>query len=91
MTSATELVPHEHVVFTEFDEGEGILVDLNTKKYFQLNETAVIVWRGLEKDKPLDEIVSEIVKAYEISVEHATESVRKLLDNLRAYKLVHTR
>ena len=91
MTSATELVPHEHVVFTEFDEGEGILVDLNTKKYFQLNETAVIVWRGLEKDKPLDEIVSEIVKTYETSVEHATESVRKLLDNLRAYKLVHTR
>ena len=90
MTSATELVPHEHVVFTEFDEGEGILVDLNTKKYFQLNETAVIVWRGLEKNKPLDEIVSEIVKTYEISVEHATESVRKLLDNLRAYKLVRT-
>ena len=33
--STTGLLPHEHVVFTEFDAGEGILVDLNTKKYFQ--------------------------------------------------------
>ena len=41
--SATGLVPQEHVVFTEFDAGEGVLVDLNTKKYFQLNETAVVV------------------------------------------------
>jgi hypothetical protein len=89
--SATELEPHEHVVFTEFDEGEGILVDLNTKKYFQLNETAVIVWRGLEKKQPIGEIVAEIVKTYEITDAHATESVRKLLDNLRAFKLVHTR
>ena len=88
MTSATELVPHEHVVFTEFDEGEGILVDLNTKKYFQLNETAVIVWRGLEKNQPLEEIVSEIVKTYDTSRAHATESVQRLLDNLRAFKLV---
>jgi len=84
-------VPHEHVVFTEFDEGEGILVDLNTKKYFQLNETAVIVWRGLEKNRSLDEIVSEIVKTYDISDAHATESVRKLLENLRAFKLVRPR
>lgn len=84
-------MPHEHVVFTEFDEGEGILVDLNTKKYFQLNETAVIVWRGLEKNRSLDEIVSEIVKTYDISDAHATESVRKLLENLRAFKLVRPR
>ena len=49
--STFELVPHEHVVFTEFDAGEGVLVDLNTKKYFRLNETALIVWRGLEKNR----------------------------------------
>ena len=91
MTSATGLVPHEHVVFTEFDEGEGILVDLNTKKYFQLNETAVIVWRGLEKNQPLDEIVSEIVKTYDITDAHAGESVQRLLDKLQAFKLVRPR
>jgi predicted transcriptional regulator len=86
-----ELIPHEHVVFTEFDDGEGVLVDLNTKKYFQLNETALIVWRGLEKKRTLDEIVKEITDAYDVTPEHATESARKLIENLRAFKLVRRR
>ena len=81
--STTGLLPHEHVVFTEFDAGEGILVDLNTKKYFQLNETGTLVWRGLEKNRTLEEIVGEITAAYDVTPEHASESVRKLLDNLR--------
>ena len=89
--STTELVPHEHVVFTEFDAGEGVLVDLNTKKYFQLNETALIIWRGLEKNRTLAEIVEEITAAYDVTPEHATESVRRLLENLRAFKLVRPR
>ena len=87
--STTGLAPHEHVVFTEFDEGEGILVDLNTKKYFQLNETGLIVWRGLERGRSLEEIVGEITAAYDVTPEHAAESVRRLLENLRAFKLVH--
>ena len=86
--SATGLVPQEHVVFTEFDAGEGILVDLNTKKYFQLNETALIVWRGIEKDRTLGEIVEEITARYDVTPEHATESVRRLLENLSAFRLV---
>ena len=88
MTSTNGLVSQEHVVFTEFDAGEGILVDLNTKKYFQLNETGTIVWRGLEKKQTLEEIVGQITAAYDVTPEHAAESVRKLLDNLRSFKLV---
>ena len=89
--STFELVPHEHVVFTEFDAGEGVLVDLNTKKYFRLNETALIIWRGLEKNRTPAEIVEEITARYNVTPEHANESVRRLLENLRAFKLVRPR
>ncbi|HZT60075.1 MAG TPA: PqqD family protein [Pyrinomonadaceae bacterium] len=89
--TTTGFAPHEHVVFTEFDAGEGILVDLNTKKYFQLNETALIVWRGIENDKTLVEIVGEITAAYDVTPERATESVQRLLENLSAFKLVRRR
>ena len=65
--STTEMVPHEHVVFTEFDAGEGVLVDVNTKKYFRLNETALIVWRGLEKNRTPAEIVEEITARYDVT------------------------
>lgn len=81
--SATRLVPQEHVVFTEFDAGEGVLVDLNTKKYFQLNETAVVVWRGLEEGLSLEEIAGRITSRYDVDSERASESVRKVLENFR--------
>jgi hypothetical protein len=86
--SANGLVPHEHVVFTEFDEGEGVLVDLDTKKYFQLNETGTLVWRALERGQTLEEIVGAVTAAYDVSPEHAAESVGRLLDNLLAFNLV---
>ena len=81
--STTGLLPHEHVVFTEFDAGEGVLVDLNTKKYFQLNETAVVVWRGLEDGLTFEEIVGRITSAYEVEDARAAESVRRALENFR--------
>lgn len=86
-----ELTPQEHVVFTEFDGGEGVLVDLNTKRYYQLNETAVLVWRCLEQGKSYAEIVGEVTAAYNVTPEHAAESVDRLLLNLESYKLVRPR
>lgn len=84
-------VPHDHIVSTEFDGGEGVLVDLNTKRYYQLNETAMTVWRGLEKGQTLDEIVRAITSVYDVSPEHAVRSVENLLQSLQSYKLVRPR
>ena len=84
----TNLVPGKHVVVTDFDGGEGILVDLNTKKYYQLNETAMIVWKGLEQGKSTNEIAADITSSYEVALEKATISVERIVDNFQTYKLV---
>jgi len=83
-----QLTPGKHVVATDFDGGEGILVDLNTKKYYQLNETAMIVWRGLEQGKTTTEIASDITSSYEVALDKATHSVERIVDNFQTYKLV---
>ena len=84
-------VPHEHVVSTVFDGGEGVLVDLNTKKYFQLNETAMLVWRGLEQKRTLEEIVAEMTARYDVTPEHAAASIERVLRDLQAQKLLRPR
>lgn len=89
--SAEELAPQDHIVFTEFDGGDGVLVDLDTKKYFQLNPTATVVWRGLEGGKTLGEIVRDMTDEYDVTPEHAARSVERLLSNLRDFKLVRLR
>ncbi|HKS09764.1 MAG TPA: PqqD family protein [Pyrinomonadaceae bacterium] len=86
--NGTNLTTGKHVVVTDFDGGEGILVDLNTKRYYQLNETAMLVWRGLEQGKSVGEIVADVTSAYEVETEKATTSVQRLLDSFQTYKLV---
>lgn len=82
------LVPVKDIVFTDFEAGEAILVDLNTTKYYQLNETGALIWRGLEKGSSLEDIVAEMQNLYDVSSEHALASVEKLLLSLESKKLV---
>lgn len=81
-------VPQKDVVFTDFEGGEGILVDLNTKQYYRLSETGALIWRGLESGSTVEEIVSEMQTLYEVTREHALTSVDKLLLTLESNKLV---
>ena len=86
--NVTNVSPGKHVVATDFDGGEGILVDLNTKKYYQLNETAMIVWKGLEKGKTTGEIAADITSSYEVALDKARVSVERIVDNFQTYKLL---
>ncbi len=80
--------PVNNVICTEFDGGEGILVDLNARRYYQLNETALLIWKGLEKGGTVDDIVDEVVAEYHVESNHARLSVESLIGRLQSYKLV---
>lgn len=88
----TEIIAQsrDHVVCTEFEGGEGILVDLNTKRYYQLNETALLIWRCLEEGCTVEEIVNEVVAHYAVDPGHARQSVEILLRSLISYRLVES-
>jgi len=83
-----QVVPIKDVVYTDFQGAGGILVDLKTKQYYQLNETGSLIWRGLEKGDTVDDIAFEMSTIYEVTPEHARESVETLLSNLQMRKLV---
>jgi hypothetical protein len=85
------LVPYEHVLSTVYEDGDGLLVDLKTKKYYQLNETAVLVWRGLEKGRTVEEIVSEMTSRYDVAPERAAASVERVLREMQSQKLLARR
>lgn len=87
----TKSTPSDQIICTEFDGGEGILVDLNTKRYYELNETALLVWKGLEKGLGIDGIVAQVMAEYDVEPEHARSSVETLMARLGSYKLVVSR
>ena len=65
-----------------------MLVDLNTKRYYTLNETAMLIWRGLEDGKSTPEIARDICNRYEVSEEHATAAIERLVASLGAHRLL---
>lgn len=86
--NSAALSPGDHVIFTDLDGREGVLVDLNTKKYYQLNETASLIWRGLEKHFPLGQIAKEMTERYDVTLEQATASIERALRHFDAQKLL---
>jgi hypothetical protein len=85
---ASAPLPYEHVLFTDLDGLEGVLVDLNTKEYYQLNETASLIWRGLEKRLPVSLIAEEMVERYDVTLERAMASIETALRQFNEQKLV---
>lgn len=88
---ATTPVPHEHVVFTDLDGTEGVLVDLDTKQYFQLNATASLIWRGLARGASIDQITGELTAEFDVTPDHARRSVDTALADFAAKRLVRSR
>jgi len=82
--------PYDHVIFTDLDGVEGVLVDLNTRQYFQLNETASLIWRGLAKGTPLADIAREMTEMYDVTLDHALSSVEAAVARFRAHHLVNS-
>lgn len=78
------------IFFTSFDGGEGILVDLNTKHYYRLNETGAVIWKALEAGRSVDDIVRDLQALYEVASDHARASIHRLLHSLEANKLIES-
>jgi len=87
MTTATP-TPHDHIVSTEFEGGEGVLVDLNSKQYYQLNETAMLVWRCLENGQSLEAIVSEMTTIYDVPAEQAASKIEQIVQDFQSRNLI---
>lgn len=53
-------------VLTAHLEGEAVLLDMETKRYYRLNDTAAAIWRGLEKGLTRTELRESLLQEYEI-------------------------
>lgn len=88
LTTSTKVSPDANVVFTEMENGESVLLHLGTNEYFSLNETGTLIWKGISDDRNLGEIGKELEETFDVTNEQATQSVKRLVDELVAQKLV---
>ncbi len=75
------------VACTELDDG-AVLLNLDTKYYFNLNETGLRIWQILEESQNPLEIAERLANEYEVEMERAKASVVKLMEDLEKDGLI---
>lgn len=85
--------PHPQVLFTQIDDGSGVLLHLDTKFYFTLNRTGVVVWKALAEGeaRSIADIGARIAALFRVDAEAATRDAEALLEELLADGLVQRR
>lgn len=75
--------PNPQVLFTELDDGTGVLLHLDTKFYFTLNPSAVIVWKSLAEPAAGPSVIAErITKLFRVDHETAARDVDSVLGEM---------
>ena len=67
---------------------ESILLDLDTKHYFRLNDSAAVIWRGLEARERTDAIVARVLAQFDVSEDEARAAIDALIADLRTKRLL---
>ena len=89
VTSGEALRAHPKCLLTELDDGTGVVLNMDTKFYFTLNTTAVVLWKELVRgSKTRHELAASLVGEFEVQEADAASDVALLIDELLAEGLV---
>lgn len=69
-------------------EGGAVLLDLDSKRYFSLNETGRVIWEGIRDGWSREAIVAALVERYAVSSDSCHAAVDRLLADLERRRLV---
>jgi hypothetical protein len=78
------------IVFTPLEDGTGVLLNLQTLCYYNLNKTGAAVWREIDA-KPgltLDDIAASISDRFYVEPDAALIDARAFIEHLARFKMV---
>jgi hypothetical protein len=78
-------------LLTELEDGTGVLLHIETKYYFTLNETGVFLWKQLQRAPHSPRELAEALSTeFEVTVDEALLHVCELLEEMKANRLLQT-
>ena len=76
------------VVATSLGDDETVLLNVETRHYYSLNETGTRIWQLLAEGESLDEIAASLTNEYDVSAEDARRHVEAHVAELLAEGLI---
>jgi hypothetical protein len=66
----------------------AVLLNLQTKRYYSLNETGTRIWEMVQQTADEEDIVATLLREYEVEEPMARAEVRRILDELIEAQLI---
>lgn len=76
------------IVYADLDPTEGVLLHLETKHYFKLNETSQVLWKGLQKGLLSAQLLQELIQHFEVSEHDAQLDIEIFIEKLSQEKFL---
>jgi hypothetical protein len=78
------LAPHPAVIFTPLNDGEAVLLHMDSKLYYSLNGSGSFMWQLLESKAAGSEalLVKRLCETFQIPLETAQADVREFVGDL---------
>ena len=82
------VIDETKILYADLDVTEGVLLNLETKDYFRLNETGQKIWQGLAARKSIEEIAKDFVETYDVALDEAQNDIQKAVNQLVRHNLL---
>ena len=85
-----DIKPNPSVVFTDLEDGSAVLLDLDSKFYYSLNETGCFMWKVFEEDGgiKIEGLVERLMSDYEVDESQALQDVEEFVSMLAKEGLI---
>lgn len=85
----TVMHPHLSLGFTRLDDIEAVLLHLDTKRYYTLNETGACIWELLQHGRCTQEIARALQDGYDVTDEQVMPTLLAFVDELHQEGFLH--
>lgn len=77
------------VLFTQLDDGSGVLLNLGSGLYYTLNRAGVIVWKGVgDGEFDISALARRLCAAFDVDSAEAEREASRLLNDLQKDGLI---
>ncbi|MGI6467583.1 MAG: PqqD family protein [Syntrophomonadaceae bacterium] len=81
------LIKNQDVIWREVD-GETVLLNPVTGRYFGLNKVACSFWNKVDGKTTIDEIIDQMLEEYEVEREVLARDIEELVNTLTRFELL---
>jgi len=77
-------------VFTPLEDGSGVLLNLQTLFYYNLNRTGAVLWQEIERtgQPTLNSLIDVVCKRFDVSEDGARGEILSFIERLKEFKMI---